>query len=133
MTTLAQLQISRRPDNSLTGDQSSQLRAQVVELDENLETAVQNIAAVLKVIGPKAPPPTDNMPRQQKTQKPAGRKIVRNLSVETKKTRTLEKPAAETGQISYKVKGKDGTMMNLAEVKRWVDGLYDAQAGLGEK
>lgn len=86
---------------------------------ENLENAISSSRRVLKY-GPGKQEKSAKIPvSKQILQKPS-----RTSAAKQPKTKALK------GKVSYKVKGPGGRLMNIAEIKAWVNSLYDGEQGI---
>jgi hypothetical protein len=108
--------------NNLSNDQLSLIYDAVDKRGRILDAALRNLQQTAERMEPPATPQP----------KPVRQKSVRKTPV--KKTNTIVQVVPEQevlkGKVSYKVKGPDGRLMNLAEVKNWVNSIYDGNQGI---
>lgn len=71
-------------------------------------------------------------PAASRRKKLVKRSIVKHQSKKPFDNNPSDQPEAKVlkGKVSYKVKGPDGRLMNIAEVKAWVNSLYDGKQGI---
>lgn len=86
---------------------------------ENLENAISSSRRVSKSGPSRQKKSAKSLVSKQILQKPA-----RASAAKQSKTKALK------GKVSYKVKGPGGRLMNIAEIKAWVNSLYDGEQGI---
>lgn len=115
--------------DDFSSDQLDLITAEVKKRSRTLAFAVKNLRRAARHMDP--------MPKQTKkaeqaeyirsklsSQKLAKRPQLSALEVKADGNKVLK------GRVSYKVRGPGGRLMNIAEIKRWVDSLYDGEQGI---
>ena len=126
------IKISHGKDD-FSPDQLDQIAVQVKKRQHVLNFALKNLNQTLDHMNRTLKLPTEASIEAKAT--PANKLMIRKKSLKPVKTKA--KPAKRRseakviqGKVSYKVKGPGGKLMNIAEIKKWVDSFYDGEQGM---
>lgn len=117
--------------NNFSSDQLDLIARTVKIRQKTLQRAVQNINQAVSYMESNSA--ADQPKPTSKTQK----KLVKKE--QPKKPNFPSKPAnknttkALKGRVSYKVKGPGGQLMNIADIKKRLDTIYDGKQGIIKK
>ncbi len=112
-----------RSKGNYSSDQLALITAMVKKRRRVLDKALNNLREAMEHIEPRPQAPvktsvtnkiSDRKPKEPKTalaRVPADQKVLK-------------------GQVSYKVKGPEGQLMNIAEIKGWINSIYDGKQGI---
>ncbi len=110
--------------NNLSSDQRVAIADAVEKRQHILEEALKKLQQATDSMGSKVtykPKPV----RQKFVQKAPAKRADTTVTVQAEPQQKALK-----GKVSYKVKGPGGKLMNLAEVKNWVNSIYDGEQGI---
>jgi hypothetical protein len=113
--------------DDFSSDQLDLITAEVKKRQHTLYFALKNLQSAVE-----HSPPQPRMARKAEV-KVRKKPISKQLSISSASNANLAQVSnkkALKGQVSYKVKGQGGRLMNIAEIKKWVDSLYDGGQGI---
>lgn len=106
--------------NNFSSDQLAEISATVDARLRILNEAMDNLRQVTQYSDPKPPERSAKV----KTSKQIIKKRAKTITKASPKQEVLK------GKVSYKVKGPDGKPMNIAEIKGWINSIYDGNQGI---
>lgn len=119
MSAAAQFYIFKK-DRNFSSDQLAEISDAVNTRSRILAEAMDNLRHAAQYSDPKLSERTAVV----KTPKRVARKKTKAIAAISPKQEVLK------GKVSYKVKGPDGKPMNIAEIKGWINSIYDGNQGI---
>lgn len=112
--------------DDFSSDQLDLIDAEVKKRSRILAFAVKNLQ---QAVGHMDPMPKHAQKTEHIRNELPSQKLAKRPRLRVQKAKADDKKVLK-GHVSYKVRGPGGRLMNIAEIKRWVDSLYDGEQGI---